>query len=120
MNAILSIRPQFVEEIFSGSKKFEYRKNIFKRPVEKVYIYASAPVSRVVGEFEVAEILESTPKQIWQRTKRWSGIKKEWFDAYYQGRATAYAIEIKNLKLYDKPKALPFHAPQSFRYIESL
>jgi predicted transcriptional regulator len=118
MNAILSIRPQFVEEIFSGSKKFEYRKNIFKRPVEKVYIYASAPVSRIVGEFEVAEILESTPKQIWQRTKRWSGIKKEWFDAYYQGRATAYAIEIKNLKGYARPRKLSVAAPQSFRYVD--
>ena len=118
MNAILSIKPQYVEEIMAGTKKYEYRKSVFKRPVNKVYIYASAPVSKIVGEFEVAQILESTPTLVWQQTKEFSGIKKAWFDQYYAGRGTAYAICIKNLRIYSTPRRLSCPAPQSFCYTD--
>ena len=74
----------------------------------------------VVGEFHPVDVVKGTPDEVWQRTRRYAGIQKEWYDRYYAGRDTAYAIEIKNLKVYDQPKPLPFHAPQSFRYIESL
>ena len=120
MNAILSIKPEYVSEIIAGRKRYEYRKAVFTKPVDKVYIYSSAPVSKVVGEFEPIEVLKGTPAEIWQKTKSYSGIKKEWYDQFFDGRVTAYAIRIKNLKIYDEPKELPFHAPQSYRYIESL
>ena len=120
MNVILSIKPEYVAEIKAGKKRFEFRKAVFKQPVEKVYIYASAPVSRVVGEFQPVDVLSGKPDDIWEKTKEFSGIAKEFFDEYYKGKRTAYAIVIQNLKMYDKAKELPFHAPQSFRYIESL
>jgi predicted transcriptional regulator len=120
MNAILSIKPQFVTEIVAGKKLYEYRKAIFKQPVEKVYIYVSAPVSKVVGEFQPVEVIQGTPEEVWQQTQDYAGIRKEWYDLYYQGKTTAYAIAIQNLKIYKTPKELPFHAPQSFRYIETL
>ena len=66
------------------------------------------------------EVLKGTPTEVWQKTKTYSGIKKEWYDQYFEGRATAYAIRIKNLVIYNEPKELPFHAPQSYRYIEIL
>lgn len=119
-NIILSIKPQYVEEIIAGRKLFEFRKAIFKRKVAKVYIYASAPVCKVVGEFQPIDVIKGSPEIVWQRTQDFAGIKKEWYDIYYQGKTTAYAIAIKNLKIYQIPKELPFHAPQSFRYIESL
>ena len=40
MNVILSIKPEFVEKIFSGEKQYEYRKILFKQKVDTVYIYA--------------------------------------------------------------------------------
>jgi len=119
-NIILSIKPQYVEEIKAGRKLFEFRKAIFKRKVAKVYIYASAPVSMVVGEFQPVEVIQGTPEEVWQQTQDYAGIRKEWYDLYYQGKSTAYAIAIQNLKIYKTPKELPFHAPQSFRYIETL
>ena len=125
MNAILSIKPQFVEEILAGKKKYEYRKIVFKQPVKKVYIYASAPVSRIVGEFEVAQILSSEPSQMWQQTKKYSGISKRFFDGYFNGRSEGYAIEIKNLVHYERPvnpyvRIAGFHAPQSFCYVDEI
>lgn len=119
-NIILSIKPQYVEEIKAGRKLYEFRKVIFKRKVAKVYIYASAPVSKVVGEFQPVEVIQGTAEEVWQQTQDFAGIRKEWYDLYYQGKTTAYAIAIQNLKIYKTPKELPFHAPQSFRYIETL
>ena len=122
MKAILSIKPQFVEEIVAGRKKFEYRKSVFKQPVEKVYVYASAPISKVIGEFQPVDVVTGLPADVWAETKKYSGITKRFFDAYYKGRTTAYAIVIQNFVKYDKAIDLPkgIHAPQSFCYIDSL
>ena len=47
-----------------GRKRFEYRKAVFKQPVEKVLIYASAPVSKIVGEFEIADVVSGEPAEV--------------------------------------------------------
>lgn len=122
MKAILSIKPQFVEEIVAGRKKFEYRKSVFKQPVEKVYVYASAPISKVIGEFQPVDILSGEPTDIWKKTKRFSGITEKFFKEYFRGKATAYAIVIQNFVKYDKAIDLPkgIHAPQSYCYVDSL
>lgn len=120
MNVVLSIKPEYVAEIKAGRKCFEFRKAIFKLPVEKVYIYASSPISKVVGEFEPVDVITGTPAKVWKQTCKYAGITQAFYDEYFSGKQTAYAIVIQNLKFYDQPKGLPFHAPQSFRYIESL
>jgi predicted transcriptional regulator len=74
----------------------------------------------VVGEFQPVDILVGAPVDIWEKTKSQSGITKAFYDEYFNGKPVAYAIVIQNLKIYDIPKELPFHAPQSFRYIDSL
>lgn len=119
MNAILSIKPEFVAEIAAGRKGFEFRKTIFKQRVEKVYIYASSPVSRIVGEFEPVDVVKGTPEEVWKQTKTRAGISRELFDAYYKGHETAYAIVIRNYVEYKEPKRLPkgVTAPQSYCYV---
>ena len=55
---LLSIKPEFAEKIFDGTKKFEFRKTIFKNNnVQKVIVYASSPVQKVIGEFSIEDIL---------------------------------------------------------------
>ena len=76
MNVILSIKPEFVEKIFSGEKQYEYRKVLFKQKVDTVYIYASRPISKIVGEFKIDEILCDTPENIWKETRRQSGVTR--------------------------------------------
>lgn len=123
MNVILSIKPEFVEKIFSGEKQYEYRKVLFKQKVDTVYIYASRPVSRIVGEFKIDEILCDTPENIWKKTKRQSGVTQNFFDKYYKGREKAVALKIKECKEYKEainPESLipNFKVPQSFIYAE--
>ena len=120
---LLSIRPEFIEKIFSGLKRYEFRRVMFKsRNVNKVVVYASHPVQRVVGEFEVGEILALNRKELWQQTGRFSGIAKAYFDEYFADKETAYAIEIKAAKRYLRPMALEYlcpsaRPPQSFMYL---
>lgn len=122
-NVLLSIKPEFAERIFQGSKRYEFRKVLFKkRNIDKVIVYASAPISKVIGEFEIDNILEHEVEELWEITKRYSGIPKEYYDMYFNGRKFGYAIKIRNSVLYDKPLELQKHfevkvPPQSFMYV---
>ena len=95
MEVLLSIKPQYAEAILSGRKRYEYRRTIFKRPgVQRVIIYASTPVRRIVGEFCVEEIIEAPPMMLWARTAEGSGLRKSQFEAYFAGKETGYAIRV--------------------------
>lgn len=125
MKVILSIKPEFVERIFSGIKRFEYRKVIFKRPeISTVVIYATKPFGKVVGEFEIGDIIVNSPNYLWKQTKDYSGISEKYFNKYFEGREKGFAITIKNYKKYDEPLDLSVYdenikmAPQSFCYSE--
>ena len=113
----------FLQEIISGEKQYEYRKILFKQKVDTVYIYASRPISKIVGEFKINEILCDTPENIWKETRRQSGVTRKSFDKYYKGREKAVALKIKECKEYKdaiNPESLlpNFNVPQSFIYIE--
>lgn len=118
---LLSINPQYVASILSGKKKYEYRKFRCREDVDKIIIYSTAPVKRVVAEADISEILEDTLDDIWEMTKDFSGITKDFFDEYYKGKERAVAYHLGKLKIYDKPLTLQdigvSSAPQSFRYM---
>ena len=67
---LLSINPEYVEKIFSGEKEFEFRKNRCKSDVNKMVIYCTSPVMKVIGEADIIEIIEDTPAAVWRKTKR--------------------------------------------------
>lgn len=122
MKVLLSIKPEFAFKIFEGKKKFEFRKVIFKNPnVKTVVVYASSPVQRVIGEFEIDDILIFDPNEIWRQTKRHSGISEDFFYEYFADREIAYAIKIKNPIKYKQPLNLQDNynvfPPQSFLYL---
>ena len=120
---LLSIKPEFAHKIFDGSKKFEFRKQVFKdTSVKKVIVYSSSPEQKVIGEFEIETILSDTPDNIWIQTSFSSGITQEFYDEYFEGRDKAYAIKVASTKMYRKQKTLAdFNvqsAPQSFAYVD--
>jgi predicted transcriptional regulator len=123
MNVLLSIKPEFVDMIFSGHKKYEYRKTIFKRKdISRVVIYATAPISSVVGEFEIESILFDDVNMLWEETKMHAGIDENFFFEYFTEREKGYAIKIKSYEQYARAKKLNdiYHSvpPQSFAYID--
>lgn len=124
MNVILSIRPTFCKMILSGQKVYEYRKRIFTRSdVDKVYVYASKPICKIVGFFTIDEVIEDSPNVMWEKTHEGSGITKEYFDAYFRGCDMAHAIAIGEVVKLDTPidpkeVIKNFTAPQNYRYVD--
>lgn len=124
MKVLLSIKPKFAFKILGGSKKYEYRRAIFKREgVKTVLVYASSPIRKVVGEFEIGGILCDEPKQLWRKTKQYAGISRKGFFDYFSSKRNGYAIKVKSCTIYEKPIALKklmvSTAPQSFLYLKN-
>lgn len=122
MKVLLSIKPEFAFKIFEGTKKYEFRKVIFKRPnIKTVVVYASSPVQKVIGEFEIEDILSSSPEKIWEKTRKTSGISEEFFNDYFIDKEIAHAIKIKDVKRYKTPldlkKEFDIVPPQSYTYL---
>lgn len=121
MRALLSIKPAFAESIFNGTKKFEFRRSIFKQPIKKVVVYASAPTKMVIGEFDVETILCDALDQLWITTRQHAGISKQYFYTYFHGKYKGYAIKIGKTHRFKNPKSLQqeygVQPPQSFLYL---
>lgn len=117
---IISINPKHVNNIINGTKKYEYRTKAAKKDVNKLIIYETTPIKKIVAEAEIIEVLALDPTTLWKETKSYSGITKSYFDKYFKNRKIAYAYKLGNIKVYDEPKALADFglkaAPQSFAY----
>ncbi len=123
MRVLLSIKPEYVEKIFAGTKKYEFRKSLFKRSdVTMVVVYASSPICRVVGEFHIDGILKDEVNRVWEQTQKYSGVTEDYFKSYFCCHKEATAIQIGNAKRYKSARLLSdynvLQAPQSFCYID--
>ena len=121
MKVVLSIKPEFAFKIFEGTKKFEFRKSIFKNEhIKTIIVYASSPVQQVIGEFEIEKIINDDLHSLWEQTQDFSGISADYFYQYFADKEEGYAIQIKNPKKYKRPKSLKedfnLTPPQSFAY----
>ncbi len=118
---LLSINPEHVENILSGEKQYEFRKIKCKEKVDKIIIYSTSPVMKVVGEADVLDVIVDSPELVWGETAEFSGITKQFFDAYFRDREIAIAYKLGRVKKYKEPKELSSfgitYAPQSFVYI---
>ena len=118
---LMSIKPEYVDKIFSGEKKYEYRKRLCKKKIDTIIVYSSSPIQKVVGELKIEKVLYDKKSIIWNKTNRYGGITKTKYDKYYENCDYAVAYEIEKAILYDKQKDLKdFNvqmAPQSYVYI---
>jgi predicted transcriptional regulator len=122
MDLLLSIQPVIARRITSGKKKYEYRRTIFKREVNHIYLYSSLPVGKIVCRFDSGGCLSGTVDEIWDRTGNFSAATEAEYRDYFRNTRIAYAIQIENLVVFDPPldpyRIIPgFRPPQSFRYI---
>lgn len=122
MKVILSIKPEFVHKILMGEKKFEFRRKIFKKKVERVIVYSSSPVKAVIGEFIIDKIIENELDLLWKLTKNESGVTEEVFYKYFENKSSGYAIKIKKFQRYEKLLNLSElglkSPPQSYAYVK--
>ena len=118
---LISINPEHVNRIINGTKKYEYRTKAAKQDVKKIIIYETTPVKKVVAEAEIDDVLMMPPEELWKTTSNYSGISKEFFDKYFNGKKVAYAYKLGKVTVYNKPIELKEigvkTAPQSFVYL---
>lgn len=114
---LLSIKPEYVEQIERHTKLFEFRKRNFKNLPSEVWIYASAPVKKIVGIIQVRDIIEDTPIALWSRCRQYAGI--------FEGKNKGIAIVIKDYIKFESPidpykVNSDFTPPQSYAYLDNI
>lgn len=119
---LIPIHPKYVEGIINGDKTFELRRKIPKRKVDKMIIYSTSPVMKVLCEVEVKKIHTKDIDELWDMVKDSSLVTyKEYLD-YFDSNGIANAFEIGKVELYEEPKRLIdlgiSYTPQSFTYLD--
>ena len=120
---LMPINPIHVDKILLGTKKYEYRKILPKKnDIDKMLIYSTSPTKKVVGEVEILDILIDEKDKLWEQTKFYSGIDKNFFDNYYKNKNFAVAYKFGKVTRYSYPKELKefniSYYPQSFVYVD--
>lgn len=118
---LLSIKPEYVEKILTGTKKYEFRKFHCREDVDTIVIYATAPIKQVVAEAPIVAVIEDDVDEVWKQTHPNGGVTKKAFKDYYKNKNVAIAYQLGDVRKYDEPMALSeiglSYVPQSFAYI---
>jgi predicted transcriptional regulator len=118
-DVLMSIRPVYADAILDGSKTVELRR---RRPSftrgSRVLVYSSSPSQQLKGTFDVGLIHGDEPDVLWEKIGEQAGIDRAGFDAYFEGCAMAYAIEVENPRRI-KPRRLAIRPPQSYLFLRS-
>ncbi|WMT51289.1 MAG: hypothetical protein RE471_00025 [Ferroplasma sp.] len=117
MKVLMSIKPEYVNRILSGQKKYEFRRKIWKNKITDVLVYSTSPIQRITMAFKVKNIISAPPQLLWDRYHEYSGISKDKFIKYFKNCDTGYAIEIGNITNLE-PYKLNIRPPQSYMYID--
>lgn len=119
---ILSIKPEYSNQIINGTKLVEFRKSIFNTSIKKVLIYSSNPSKKAIGLMIINGVDKDTPENLWNAYKSVGGISKDKFFEYFKGKSEGYAIQIEKVYKFENELNLhflinDFTAPQLFMYL---
>ena len=98
---LLSMRPEFAERVFQGTKQVEIRRKFSEKWVgSKAVIYGSKPLGALMGEVTVAGVTADCPNNIWERFGPRAGCSHDEFTIYVGAAAQVYAIELRDVAPY--------------------
>ena len=120
---LISIKPELVERIVLGEKKYEYRKSFPPITVKRLVIYSTFPVQKVVAVAEVLAMRENTPWAIWEGTKDGAGVSEQMYYQYFTGCPKAFAFKLGKIDVITPPAALidvdrTLSPPQSYTILK--
>ena len=116
---VMSIKPKYAKAIYEGRKHWEFRKA--PPPLyERIYIYESAPVSKVTGWLMFSEAVTGIPLVVWDMvktnrvfTKNLTGISYEDLVAY-AGKKLVTALRVLEPTRAEHPIAFNAKPPQNW------
>ena len=116
---VMSIKPKYAKAIYEGRKHWEFRK-VPPPLYERIYIYESAPVSKVTGWLFFSESVTGFPLAVWDIvrtnrvfTKNLTGISLEDLQAY-AGRKTVTALRVLEATRAEHPIVFDARPPQNW------
>jgi len=124
-NIIISIKPQYAQQIVNGTKTIELRR---KFPTEHIeggiaIIYASSPICQIIGYARIDKVSSLSITTLWQRFGKASCVTKSFFNDYFSGLESGFAITLTNPVKLKTPLDIKrlegeysFSPPQSYRY----
>src|SRR5438105_13216860 len=97
---LLSIKPEYVELIFSGAKTVELRRVVPRSvlPNCELIIYSTSPKQSIVGKAKIERIEKMPVAKLWSEIKHSAGINRKSFFAYFDGKSHGYAICLTKVK----------------------
>lgn len=99
MVKIFSIKEEYTKKIYSKNKLLELRRqNINIEINELCLIYTTMPIKKITGYFIVKKKIRLPLNELWEITKKNSGINKEKFLEYFSGCKLGTAIIFKKVK----------------------
>ena len=119
MNITLSIHPKHAENIYSGRKKFEFRRSVPNnlRAGDWVWLYETSPVQLVTGYFVCDGFITCGIDEMISVTWRSAVVQPDELRAYFDGKKLCHAMKIIEAKKIPKPFSPCWkNPPQNFRY----
>jgi predicted transcriptional regulator len=121
---VLSMKPIYADRVFRKTKTVEIRKSFSGKWTGKsAVVYATHPVSSLMGEVRVSAVTEAEPNNIWEQFGEAIGCSKQDFLAYVSDSAKIAAICLDDVRPYKAPLGLAqmshligsdLKAPQSY------
>ena len=97
--ALLSLKPQYVDLILAGEKTVELRNRVVRmEPGTGIWIYATKPVGGIVALAELDSVVHDTPAEIWIRYGREICIDRAHFDSYINNRESVSALIFSSVR----------------------
>jgi predicted transcriptional regulator len=121
---LLSLLPKYAERIADGTKRVEFRRAWTAEPVAVLLLYATLPVSRLIGIAHVQRVVEASPTALWRFAQEYGGgVSRRELYAYMNGRKKGFAlilggVEVLNPPIDPRQITKSFAAPQSFRFLQ--
>lgn len=122
-HVIMSLKPEYGELVFSGSKTVELRNRVVRiEPGTTIWIYFTSPVSEIVGLADVSSVICDSPQVIWRRFGKRMCIDQVKFEEYVGDRVRVSALILKDVRKLDDPVPIggirrvvrSFHPPQFY------
>jgi predicted transcriptional regulator len=125
-DALISIRPTYVEKLLSGEKAVEMRNRpVNLSPGTRLWIYSTLPKGCVQAVAHVHRVEVGAPVVIWKQYSALLGVSKKGYHRYVNGSTEVSAIVVKRIwKLpfdlslnFLRSKIPGFHPPQFLKYM---
>ncbi|QDI63521.1 F0F1 ATP synthase subunit alpha [Ureaplasma urealyticum] len=120
---MISISPNESEQLFDNGRSVVFFKVAPKYPVEKVLVYVTSPIQKVIGEFDLLKIDVNSVNSSWNKYRSSSVIssRKEYLE-YFSSHKEAHALLASKVYKYRRPKDLvSFNmkkGPSGFTYLK--